>query len=82
MSFRVRIDPVAPRHMDEFAEYLRNYTEDFAVEQIERLIATVTALYDGFRCTRLGSMRLLETTIRAMQMGRVNRRGPALPGLR
>ena len=37
MSFRVRIDPVALGHMDEFAEYLRNYSEDFAVEQIERL---------------------------------------------
>jgi mRNA-degrading endonuclease RelE of RelBE toxin-antitoxin system len=37
MTFRVRIDPVAQRHIDEFAVYLRNYSEDFAVEQIERL---------------------------------------------
>ena len=37
MTFRVRIDPVALRHMDEFAVYLRNYSEDFAIEQIERL---------------------------------------------
>ena len=37
MSFSVRIDPVAQKHIDEFAVYLRNYDEDFAVEQIERL---------------------------------------------
>jgi mRNA-degrading endonuclease RelE of RelBE toxin-antitoxin system len=37
MTFRVRIDPVAQRHIDEFAVYLRNYSEDFAIEQIERL---------------------------------------------
>jgi mRNA-degrading endonuclease RelE of RelBE toxin-antitoxin system len=37
MAFRVRIDPVALRHIDEFAEYLRDYSEDFALEQIERL---------------------------------------------
>jgi hypothetical protein len=33
----VRIDPVAQRHIDEFAVYLRNYSEEFAIEQIERL---------------------------------------------
>ena len=37
MPFRVRIDPVALREIDEFAAYLRDYSEDFAVEQIERL---------------------------------------------
>ena len=37
MPFRVRIDPVALRQIEEFALYLRNYSEDFAVEQIERL---------------------------------------------
>jgi len=37
MTFRVRIDPVALRHIDEFAAYLRNYSEEFAIEQIERL---------------------------------------------
>jgi mRNA-degrading endonuclease RelE of RelBE toxin-antitoxin system len=37
MTFRVRIDPVALRHIDEFAAYLRDYSEEFAVEQIERL---------------------------------------------
>ena len=31
MTFRVRIDPVALRQIDEFAAYLRNYDEDFAV---------------------------------------------------
>jgi len=37
MTFRVRIDPVALRHVDQFAAYLRDYSEDFAIEQIERL---------------------------------------------
>ncbi|SRR6266540_2047080 len=37
MTFRVRIDPVALRQIDEFAAYLRNYSEDFAIEQIGRL---------------------------------------------
>lgn len=38
MSYRVRIDPVALRHIDEFVAYLRDYSEDFAIEQIERLV--------------------------------------------
>jgi mRNA-degrading endonuclease RelE of RelBE toxin-antitoxin system len=37
MTFRVRIDPVAQRRIDEFAVYLRQYSEEFAIEQIERL---------------------------------------------
>jgi hypothetical protein len=37
MTFRVRIDPVAQRHIDEFAAYLHNYSEEFAIEQIEKL---------------------------------------------
>lgn len=37
MTFRVRIDPVAQSHIDEFAAYLSNYDDDFAVEQIDRL---------------------------------------------
>jgi len=37
MTFRVRIDPVALRYIDEFAAYLRDYSEEFAIEQIERL---------------------------------------------
>jgi len=37
MAFRVRIDPVALRHIDEFAVYLRQRSEEFAIEQIERL---------------------------------------------
>jgi mRNA-degrading endonuclease RelE of RelBE toxin-antitoxin system len=37
MNFRVRIDPVALRQIDGFARYLREYSEDFAIEQIERL---------------------------------------------
>jgi mRNA-degrading endonuclease RelE of RelBE toxin-antitoxin system len=37
MTFRVRIDPVALRQIEEFAVYLRQYSEDFAIEQIDRL---------------------------------------------
>jgi mRNA-degrading endonuclease RelE of RelBE toxin-antitoxin system len=37
MTFRVRIDPLAQRQIDAFAAYLRQYDEDFAIEQIERL---------------------------------------------
>jgi len=37
MTFRVRIDPVALRQIEQFAAYLRDYSEDFAIEQIERL---------------------------------------------
>jgi len=37
MTFRVRIDPVAMRQIDQFASYLRDYSEEFAVEQIGRL---------------------------------------------
>lgn len=37
MAYRVRIDPVALRQIDKFATYLRDYSEDFALEQIERL---------------------------------------------
>ena len=43
MTFRVRIDPVALGQIDEFAAYLRNYDEDFAVEQIERLDRILSA---------------------------------------
>ena len=37
MTYRVRIDPVALRQIEQFAIYLRDYSEDFAIEQIERL---------------------------------------------
>jgi hypothetical protein len=37
MTFRVRIDPVALRHIEEFVSYLLDYSEEFAIEQIERL---------------------------------------------
>jgi mRNA-degrading endonuclease RelE of RelBE toxin-antitoxin system len=37
MTYRVRIDPVAQRLIDEFAVYLRRHDEDFAIEQLERL---------------------------------------------
>jgi mRNA-degrading endonuclease RelE of RelBE toxin-antitoxin system len=37
MTYRVRIDPVAMRQIDQFAAYLRSYDEDFAIDQIQRL---------------------------------------------
>ena len=37
MAFRVRIDQAALRQIEQFAAYLRDYDEDFAIEQIERL---------------------------------------------
>ena len=37
MAYRVRFDPVALRHIEEFATYLGGYGEDFAIEQIDRL---------------------------------------------
>jgi hypothetical protein len=37
MAYRLRIDTVALRQIEDFAAYLRDYSEDFAIEQIERL---------------------------------------------
>jgi hypothetical protein len=37
MAYRVRFDPVALLHIEEFAGYLGGYSEDFALEQIDRL---------------------------------------------
>jgi mRNA-degrading endonuclease RelE of RelBE toxin-antitoxin system len=37
MPFRLRIDAVAQRNLDEFASYLREYSEQFADEQLGRL---------------------------------------------
>ena len=37
MAYRVRFDPVALDEIEQFATYLRDYSEDFAIEQIERL---------------------------------------------
>ena len=37
MHYRVRFDPVALRQIEEFAAYLRQYDESFALAQIERL---------------------------------------------
>ena len=33
----MRIDPVALRQIEEFSKYLAEYSEEFALEQIERL---------------------------------------------
>lgn len=37
MTFRVRIAPLAQRHIEEFAAYLRDYDEALAINQIDRL---------------------------------------------
>jgi hypothetical protein len=37
MAWRLRIDPIALRQIEEFAEYLRGYSQDFAIQQIDRL---------------------------------------------
>src|SRR4051812_29599994 len=37
MTFRIVIDPIAQEQIDQLAEYLRGYSEDFATEQIARL---------------------------------------------
>ena len=37
MTFRVRIAPLAQGYIDEFAAYLNAYSEEFAIEQIDRL---------------------------------------------
>jgi hypothetical protein len=37
MSFRIRIDPVALREIERFAAHVGDYSEDFAIEQFERL---------------------------------------------
>jgi hypothetical protein len=37
MTYRVRIDPVALGQIEQFATWLSDYSEDFAIEQIERL---------------------------------------------
>lgn len=50
MTYRVRIDPVAQRQIDQFAVYLRGYSENFAIEQIERL--------DRILCTNLAESPL------------------------
>jgi hypothetical protein len=41
MTYRVRIDPIALRQIDEFAAYLHDYSENFAIDQIERLDRTL-----------------------------------------
>ena len=37
MPFRLRIAPRAQHHIEEFAAYLREYSEELAIEQIDRL---------------------------------------------
>ena len=37
MAYRLRIAPFAQRHIDDFGRYRRDYSEDFAVAEIDRL---------------------------------------------
>jgi hypothetical protein len=37
MPFRLRIDPIAQANIDEFARYLRDYSDRIADEQLGRL---------------------------------------------
>jgi hypothetical protein len=37
MTFRLRIAPLAQQQIDDFAAYLGGYSEQLAVEQIDRL---------------------------------------------
>jgi mRNA-degrading endonuclease RelE of RelBE toxin-antitoxin system len=43
MTFRLRIAPRAQRHIEEFAAYLREYSEDLAIEQMDRLNRILSA---------------------------------------
>jgi mRNA-degrading endonuclease RelE of RelBE toxin-antitoxin system len=43
----VRIGAIAQQHFDEFAVYLRAYSEDFAAEQIDRLSRVITNLAES-----------------------------------
>ena len=61
--FRDRIDPVAQRLIDEFAIYLRDYSEEFAIEQFDRL-------------DRILSLNLQESPLRALTSSR-SPRAPA-----
>jgi len=62
MTFRVRIDPVALRHIDEFAAYLRNYSDDFAIEQHRRVGNGATdAAMKARRCAPLPTRLVCST---------------------
>ena len=43
MPFRLRIAPRAQHHIEEFAAYLREYSEELAIEQIDRLNRILSA---------------------------------------
>ena len=47
MAFRLRIDPTALLQIEQFAAYLREYDEGFAVEQIERLYRALHLLRES-----------------------------------
>ncbi|HML13627.1 MAG TPA: type II toxin-antitoxin system RelE/ParE family toxin [Xanthobacteraceae bacterium] len=47
MAFRLRIDPTALTQIEQFAAYLREYDESFAIEQIERLYRALRLLQES-----------------------------------
>ena len=42
MSYRIIIGPRARRDLRDFADLLRDYSEDFAQEQLDRLLVTIS----------------------------------------
>jgi hypothetical protein len=47
MTFRLRIDPLAQREIDEFAAYTSGYSEEFAAEQFARLVDTLSEIAEA-----------------------------------
>lgn len=42
MAFRIRISPLAQTEIEDFVVFLRDYSEEFAMEQIDRLDRTLS----------------------------------------
>ena len=47
MTFRLRIDRLAQREIDEFAAYTSAYSDEFAAEQFARLSDTLTEIAEA-----------------------------------
>jgi plasmid stabilization system protein ParE len=47
MTFRLLIDPLAQREIDEFAAYTSAYSEEFAAEQFARLAETLSEIAEA-----------------------------------
>jgi hypothetical protein len=65
MAFRIRLSALAQRQIDDFARYLSAYSDDFALEQLDRL-------------DRIFSVNLRDSPLReqAARAGAVLLRGP------